>query len=178
MAAVPTNLGEGGKGLSPRGNSTPSLATIFADLITDLATLKGADPTATAAAAAVSATAPSTTAQADASATAGGAITAIATADIAAFTDPPSAGEMALLRTLVNELKAKHNATVTRVEATVTATDAAAALATAVKAKINTTITYALDIAAQYAIARTLVNVLRTTQITRGGATLLTTQGS
>lgn len=76
MAAIKTTFGEGGSGLSPGGNGTPGIATVLRDIATDLATLKGG---------AVPAFTPS--------------------GALPAFTDPPTAGEMAALRTLVNELR-------------------------------------------------------------------------
>jgi hypothetical protein len=78
MAAIKTDFGTGGSNLTPGGSSgSPSLAEALRDVADDLAALKPAAPTAV---------------------TVG--------ADIAAFTDPPSAAEMALLRTFVNALKA------------------------------------------------------------------------
>lgn len=80
MSAIASNFGSGGANLQPGGSAgSPTLATALRDIALDLADLKGA------------ATAP---------------VATITGAALAAFTDPPSAAEMALLRTLVNELRA------------------------------------------------------------------------
>ena len=76
MAVIPKNLTEGGVGLTP-GTGTADLRTILQDIATDLAAGRGAALSA---------------------ATVG--------ADIGAFTDPPTALQMAALRTFVNALKA------------------------------------------------------------------------
>lgn len=78
MATIKVDFATGHANLAPGGaQGTPSLATVLRDIADDLATLNGgASPPAV---------------------TVG--------ADIAAFTDPPSAAEMALLRTFVNALK-------------------------------------------------------------------------
>lgn len=85
MAIIKANFGEGGAGLVPRGSRQPSLATALRDVADDLAairtgTLEGMDITS-----------------ADPTAVSAGAL--------GAYTDPPSAGEMASTRTLVNELR-------------------------------------------------------------------------
>jgi hypothetical protein len=78
MAAITIRFGSGGANLAPGGNQgQPTLADALRDIADDLAGVQVGVPTA---------------------ATVG--------ADIAAFTDPPSAAEMALLRTFVNALKA------------------------------------------------------------------------
>jgi proteasome assembly chaperone (PAC2) family protein len=78
MAAIATSFGTGGSGLQPGGSGgVPSLATALRDIALDLAAIKGAAPVAT--------------------------ITGVA---LPAFTDPPSAVEMAAVRALVNELRA------------------------------------------------------------------------
>lgn len=78
MTTIKTDFGTGGANLAPGGAAgLPTLAETLRDVADDLAALKPAAPAA---------------------ATVG--------ADIAAFTDPPSAAEMALLRTFVNALKA------------------------------------------------------------------------
>jgi hypothetical protein len=81
MAAIRSNFGTGGSSLTPAGSSQPSLAVVLRDIAADLADLAGDAPVA-----ALSAN-----------------ITAGA---LPAFTDPPTAGEMAALRTLVNEMRA------------------------------------------------------------------------
>lgn len=75
MAVIPPTFGAGGANLSPGGNGTPSLATALRDVAADLGTLKGSAPAAW--------TPPPA---------------------LAAFTDPPTAGEMATLRAAVNSL--------------------------------------------------------------------------
>ena len=85
MTAIPTTFGAGGANLTPTGSGTPTLAQTLRDVATDLAGIRtgvvtgmditSADPTA------------------------------VSDGAIGAFTDPPSAAEMALLRTLVNELR-------------------------------------------------------------------------
>lgn len=78
MAAIKIDFGTGGANLAPGGAAgSPTLAEALRDIADDLAAIKPA-------------TAPTVTVG----------------ADIAAFTDPPSAAEMALLRTFVNALKA------------------------------------------------------------------------
>lgn len=90
---IPKRLGEGGAHIE-KGVGKPDLLTILESVADDLAALK---PSALAAA----------TIGADIAA-----FTAATVGDnIAAFTDPPSAAEMALLRTFVNALKADHAAT-------------------------------------------------------------------
>lgn len=76
MAAIKTDFGTGGSNLTPSGSSgSPSLAEALRDIADDLAALKPTAPAATVG------------------------------ADIAAFSDPPLAAEMATLRTFVNALK-------------------------------------------------------------------------
>lgn len=78
MAEVTTNFGAGGQGLVPNqgsSNSGPDLATVLRDIILDLTDIQQ----------------PSLAAAAPGAA-------------LPAFTDPPSAAEMAVLRTRVNEL--------------------------------------------------------------------------
>lgn len=45
MAAIKTTFGEGGSGLSPRGQGTPTLATALREIADDLAGLKVAEIT-------------------------------------------------------------------------------------------------------------------------------------
>jgi len=76
MAAIKRDFGTGGSGLTPHAGD-PDLATALRDIAGDLATLKGAVPSAN-----------------------------ITVAALATFTDPPSAAEMLILKNLVNELRA------------------------------------------------------------------------
>lgn len=76
MAAISTRFGSGGANVAPgKSAGSPTLASALRDVADDLAALKGA---------ALAAPAPG--------------------AALAAFTDPPSAAEMAALRSRVNEL--------------------------------------------------------------------------
>lgn len=86
---------DGGRGVG-RGSGEPDLANTLQEVADDFATLNSNRP-ATIAAANLAAQAASASSQ-------------TAAADVGAFTDPPSAGEMATLRTLVNESKADYNA--------------------------------------------------------------------
>lgn len=80
MAVIPRNFGEGGAYLVPGdGGGRPSLATILRDIVTDLHTLNE---------------------------TSSGITTPITAPALPAFTDPPTAAEMAALRTLVNQIRA------------------------------------------------------------------------
>jgi hypothetical protein len=81
MAEITEDYGTGGAGLVPKnGSRKPPLATILRDIADDLEALNGGID--------------------------GTAITAeITAAALAAFTDPPTAGEMAAVRTLVNQLR-------------------------------------------------------------------------
>lgn len=77
MAAIRTDFGSGNSHLNPGGSGgSPSLATVLRDIATDLAAVNGSAPASSIGAA------------------------------IAAFTDPPASGEMATLRTRVNEIRA------------------------------------------------------------------------
>lgn len=82
MAEIGTRFGSGGAGLVPgKSGGTPTLAQALRDIATDLAAINGAVGGGTA-------------------------ITAeITAAALPAFTDPPTAAEMAALRTLVNQLR-------------------------------------------------------------------------
>ena len=73
MAAIPTNMGEGGANVAPQEGGSPTIASALRDVADDLADVQSAT---------------------------------IAAPETLAFTDPPSAAEMALLRTLVNEMRA------------------------------------------------------------------------
>jgi hypothetical protein len=76
MAAIKTDFGTGGANLAPGGAAgSPTLAEALRDIADDLAAIKPAAPAVTVG------------------------------ADIGAFTDGPTAPEMALLRTFVNALK-------------------------------------------------------------------------
>lgn len=78
MAAIPKTFGEGGAHLTPGDSSgKPSLKEILVDIADDLGTLKG-----------------------------GGGAAAITAPALNAFSDPPTAQQMADLRTLVNQLRA------------------------------------------------------------------------
>lgn len=79
MAKLPKTFGQGGAHLIPGASGDPDLSLILRDIITDLGTLRGG------------------------SSGVGAAITAPA---LPVFTDPPTAGEMAALRTLVNQIRA------------------------------------------------------------------------
>jgi hypothetical protein len=78
MAGIGKDFASGGSGLTPGSSGEPSLATVLRDIATDLQSLK---PGAT--------------------------IAPITAPALAAFTDPPTAAEMALLRTLVNEMRTR-----------------------------------------------------------------------
>jgi hypothetical protein len=83
MAEIPRNYGSGGAGLVPGGSGgNPELAVVLRDIAADLDDIQGAAP----AAAAI--------------------VSNIASAALPAFTSPPTAPEMAALRTLVNEIRA------------------------------------------------------------------------
>lgn len=125
--AIPTTFGEGGSGLTPGGNGDPTLASALRDAADDLAALKGANVTDGAA--------PALTTMA------GAGVTGDA---LPAFTDPPTAGEMAALRTLVNEQRTIINALNARVE----------------------------DLAAQSVANRLLANAFRTIQRARAALTM------
>lgn len=79
MANITTEFGSGGSNLVPGASGEPSLATALRDIATDLETLNGG----------------------------GVAVGAITAPALAAFTDPPSAAEMNLLRVLVNQIRAR-----------------------------------------------------------------------
>lgn len=80
MAEIPEDFGTGGSGLVPNGSKKPSLAQHLRDIADDLEALNGG--------------------------ISGTAITAEITAGaLPAFTDPPSAAEMANARTLINQLR-------------------------------------------------------------------------
>jgi len=98
MAAITERFGSGGANLSPgKSGGDPTLATALRDVADDLAALQ---PTAVAA--------------------------PVTEAALPAFTDGPTAGEMAALRALVNELRA----TVIELTAKVTASSGATLLTT------------------------------------------------
>lgn len=79
MTAIAKNFGSGGANLACGGSAgNPSLASTLRDIAADLEDLVGAAPD-------------------------GG--TEVSAAALAAFTDPPTAGEMSALRTLVNQLR-------------------------------------------------------------------------
>lgn len=78
MATIPATLGQGGAHLDQGASGEPHLHKILTDVATDLGTLNGST---------------------------GLASVTITAAALAAFTDPPSAAEMALLRTLVNQIR-------------------------------------------------------------------------
>jgi len=150
MTAIPTTFGAGGANLTPTGSGTPTLAQTLRDVATDLAGIRtgvvtgmditSADPTA------------------------------VSDGAIGAFTDPPSAAEMAALRSLVNqerttvieartlilEIKGDLNANVV---GTITSADPPAISAAALGAFTDP------PSAAEMALLRTLVNELRTTVI-------------
>lgn len=102
MAAIREDYGSGGSGLTGVGSQLhPKLATVLRDIADDLdaiatgatdgVAVAEADPTA------ITGADPTTVAAADPA--------AVTEAALGAFTDPPSAGEMAALRALVNELR-------------------------------------------------------------------------
>jgi hypothetical protein len=76
MTAITHDFGSGGSGLTPQ-DGDPDLATTLREIAGDLATLKGAVPSAN-----------------------------ITVGALPTFTDPPSAAEMLTLKNLVNELRA------------------------------------------------------------------------
>ncbi len=103
MVAIPSKLGEGGSGLSPRGNGPVSLVAILLSMLADITALVGEAPDdlpepdappAVAQAAPAAVSAPSTVSQA-------------APAALGAFTDPPSVPEMAALRSAVNDINTR-----------------------------------------------------------------------
>ena len=103
MAAIDRRFGAGGKNLQPGGsNGKPTLADALRDVADDLAGIQGTAPLASTTTGAALAAPVAVTIGADLSAPSA----ATVGVDIAAFTDPPSAAEMALLRTFVNALKA------------------------------------------------------------------------
>lgn len=80
MAKIPKTLGQGGAHMvAGDGGGKPDIRQILVDIAADLVTLNGGGGSG-----AVAITAPA----------------------LPAFTDPPTAGEMAALRTLVNEIRA------------------------------------------------------------------------
>jgi hypothetical protein len=93
MTAIPSDFGEGGKNLAPGGSAgEPTLAQTLQDVADDLAAVvEAVELAANTVGAALSAP-----------------VAVTVGTDIAAFTDPPSAAEMATLRTFVNALKADH----------------------------------------------------------------------
>jgi hypothetical protein len=92
MAAIDTRFGAGGKNLQPGGsNGKPTLALALRDIADDLAGIR-----------------PAALATGTVGAVLVAPVAVTVGTDIAAFTDPPSAAEMALLRTFVNALKADH----------------------------------------------------------------------
>ena len=79
MALIPRTFGEGGAHLTPGDSSgVPSLATILRDIAVDIVMLAG-----------------------------GTTVAPISAPALPAFSDPPTAAEMAALRTLVNELRGR-----------------------------------------------------------------------
>ena len=91
MSEIRADYASGGSGLTSAKGARrhPPIAEVLRDIADDLAALRGS----------------------------GTPLTVFATTDIAAFTDPPSAAEMALLRTFVNNLKAGLIAAQNRVNA-------------------------------------------------------------
>lgn len=84
MSEIKSTYGEGAISDKSHGGETePPLATVLQEIADDLETLDL------------------------------GEVAAIEAADLAAFTNPPTVGEMAALRTLVNEIKTKINAAAT-----------------------------------------------------------------
>jgi hypothetical protein len=84
MSTIKADYGQGATSDESVGSANhPPLAEVLRDIATDLATVDLAS------------------------------VETIAAADLAAFTDPPDALEMAALRTLVNEIKTKINAAAT-----------------------------------------------------------------
>jgi hypothetical protein len=79
MAVIPKDFGEGGSYLTPGASGEPSLPAIIRDIATDLHTLNS---------------------------TGSGIVSPVTAGALAAFTDPPTAAEMAALRTLVNQIRA------------------------------------------------------------------------
>jgi hypothetical protein len=154
MTAIPTNFGEGGANIAPGGaGGTPTLADTLRDVSDDLGTLRTAFNGALAAL---------DIAAADPTAVSAGAL--------AAFTDPPSAAEMANTRTLVNQLRttAQENRTLllevkgdlnAAVTGSVASADPAAVTDAALGAFTDP------PSAAEMAALRSLVNQIRTTSI-------------
>lgn len=79
MAIIPKTFGQGGAHLTPGASGDPDLYVILRDIATDLHTLQG---------------------------TASGASSPITAPALAAFSNPPTTGEMEALRTLVNQIRA------------------------------------------------------------------------
>ena len=92
MANIKADFYGGGVGQNPKSSTAdnPSLALAMRDIADDLAALKPSAPAVTVG------------------------------SDIGAFTDPPSAAEMALLRTFVNALKTDAAATVAELPSGIT----------------------------------------------------------
>lgn len=154
MTTIPTNFGDGGANLTSAGsNGTPTLAQTLRDVATDLETLR---TSVNAGITGLSIT------SADPAAVSAGAL--------AAFTNPPTAGEMANTRTLVNELRTTAIATRTLAlelkgdlntlaPGTITSPDPTAVSAVALPAFTDP------PTAPEMAALRTLVNEVRTTVI-------------
>lgn len=171
MVAIPTTFGEGGSGLSPRGNGVPGIATVLREVAGDLATLKGAAPAAYSAPSAP----PSVTTAPPAVATSAPAVSTGAPGALPAFTDPPTAGEMATLRTAVNTLSTRLDEVLARLDGQISRDaeilarlDGQITRDDEALARLDATLTL-LD-----AVAALAVN-LRSLQSTRASATLLTT---
>jgi hypothetical protein len=79
VAKIPKTFGQGGAHLTPGASGDPDLGAILRDMAVDLQTLDGGG---------------------------GSGASAITAPALAAFTDPPTAAEMAALRTLVNQIRA------------------------------------------------------------------------
>lgn len=97
----------------------------------------------------------------DLAAQAAAASTQTAAADVGVFTDPPSAAEMAILRTLVNESKADYNAAQLEIAELITLYAATLTMANEIKVDFNLMRTLVLELKVDLNVATTLINQLR-----------------
>ena len=191
MAAIPRNLGRGGAFLTP-GHGSPDLLEILDGIADDLAlivaNIAGLNITA-ATPAAITGADPAAITGADPAAITGADPAAITAADpsaaLGAFSDPPNAGEMAALRTLINELRtldidfkarfAEYNTLILDEKARL------AEYRTLVldeKARFAEYRTLILDVKARLAEYLTLVTELKTDVSAGGGVVLVTTKAT
>lgn len=167
MAAIPTNFGEGGTGLSPRGNGLPGIATVLRDIAADLAAILGDAPAAIPSLADPSAV----TTGAPAAVGAPSAVGTAAPAALGAFSDGPSAGEMATLRTAFNTL----NTRVTEIAARLDGAVAAVAALNTLNTRVTEVLARLNGVSTNLGSLGEVIEDLHTIQSDRADATLLTT---